>query len=431
MHILIIGNGIAGATLARRLRELGRGDEPEVTLISDEAPYHFSRPAMMYISTGQLRYEHTKSYPDGSWDDLGIKRMQGRVERIDAAAQKVHMSDGTTLKADVIVIATGSKPNIPAELNTTLRGVHTYTRLEDVAALDESLKGALHGVVIGGGLIGVEAAEIMSTHMHKRTGSTITCVVREDGFYGNVLSKEESQIITEHLRQHGIGVRVSSTVISIDDHDGDGRVDHVTLSDGSVILADVVVVATGVVPRIELAKEAGIECDDGIVVDDRFRTSYTKSLPRERESIIYAIGDCAQLPWGVRQTWYAGRMQAEHLAGVLAGHDEPFREPIGYNSAKFFDLEWSTYGHVPADASAVNSTLVVDADTRRCVRIVHDARRCVIGIHAIGLRLRQVTCEQWITQCKPLDEALRELNAVMFNAEFVPAFVSAFRGEAQ
>ena len=431
MHILIIGNGIAGATLARRLRELGRGDEPEVTLISDEAPYHFSRPAMMYISTGQLRYEHTKSYPDGSWDDLGIKRMQGRVERIDAAAQKVHMSDGTTLKADVIVIATGSKPNIPAELNTTLRGVHTYTRLEDVAALDESLKGALHGVVIGGGLIGVEAAEIMSTHMHKRTGSTITCVVREDGFYGNVLSKEESQIITEHLRQHGIGVRVSSTVISIDDHDGDGRVDHVTLSDGSVILADVVVVATGVVPRIELAKEAGIECDDGIVVDDRFRTSYTKSLPRERESIIYATGDCAQLPWGVRQTWYAGRMQAEHLAGVLAGHDEPFREPIGYNSAKFFDLEWSTYGHVPADASAVNSTLVVDADTRRCVRIVHDARRCVIGIHAIGLRLRQVTCEQWITQCKPLDEALRELNAVMFNAEFVPAFVSAFRGEAQ
>jgi NAD(P)H-nitrite reductase large subunit len=419
MHILIIGNGIAGATLARRLRELGRGDEPEVTLISDEAPYHFSRPAMMYISTGQLRYEHTKSYPDGSWDDLGIKRMQGRVERIDAAAQKV------------IVIATGSKPNIPAELNTTLRGVHTYTRLEDVAALDESLKGALHGVVIGGGLIGVEAAEIMSTHMHKRTGSTITCVVREDGFYGNVLSKEESQIITEHLRQHGIGVRVSSTVISIDDHDGDGRVDHVTLSDGSVILADVVVVATGVVPRMELAKEAGIECDDGIVVDDRFRTSYTKSLPRERESIIYAIGDCAQLPWGVRQTWYAGRLHGEHLAGVLAGHDEPFREPIGYNSAKFFDLEWSTYGHVPADASAVNSTLVVDADTRRCVRIVHDARRCVIGIHAIGLRLRQVTCEQWITQCKPLDEALRELNAVMFNAEFVPAFVSAFRGEAQ
>jgi hypothetical protein len=65
------------------------------------------------------------------------------------------------------------------------------------------------------------------------------------------------------------------------------------------------------------------------------------------------------------------------------------------------------------------------------VRIVHDARRCVIGIHAIGLRLRQITCEQWITQRKPLDEALEELNAVMFNAEFVPAFVSAFRGEAQ
>jgi NAD(P)H-nitrite reductase large subunit len=431
MHILIIGNGIAGATLARRLRELGRGDEPEVTLISDEAPYHFSRPAMMYISTGQLRYEHTKSYPDGSWDDLGIKRMQGRVERIDTAAQKVQMSDGTTLEADVIVIATGSKPNIPSWLNTTLRGVHTYTRLEDVAALDESLKGALHGVVIGGGLIGVEAAEIMSTHMHKRTGSTITCVIREDGFYASVLPREESQVITEHLRQHGISVRVSSTVISIDDHDGDGRVDHVTLSDGSVVPADVVVVATGVVPRMELAKEAGIACDDGIVVDDRFRTGHATSSPRERESIIYAIGDCAQLPLGVRQTWYAGRMHAEHLARILSGHDEPFRDPAEFNSAKFFDLEWSTYGHVPPDSSAVNSILLMDSDRQRCVRIVHDARRCVIGIHAIGLRLRQITCEQWITQRKPLDEVLRELNAVMFNAEFAPAFVSAFRGEAQ
>jgi NAD(P)H-nitrite reductase large subunit len=431
MHILIIGNGIAGATLARRLRELARGDEPLVTLISDEAPYHFSRPAMMYISTGQLRYEHTKSYPDGSWNDLGIKRMQGRVERIDAEAQKVHMTDGTTLEADVIVIATGSKPNIPAELNTTLRGVHTYTRLEDVAALDESLKGALHGVVIGGGLIGVEAAEIMSTHMHKRAGSTITCVVREDGFYANVLPREESQIITEHLRQHGVSVCVSSTVISIDDYDGDGRVDHVTLSDASVIPADVVVVATGVVPRMELAKEAGIPCDEGIVVDDRFRTSHTKSFLRERESIIYAIGDCAQLPWGVRQTWYAGRMHAEHLAHILAGHDEPYRDPIDYNSARFFDLDWSTYGHVPPEASAANSTLVVDADTRRCVRIVHDAHRCVIGLHAIGLRLRQTACEQWITQRKPLDEALKELNAVMFNAELVPEFVSAFRGGAQ
>lgn len=422
MHILIIGNGIAGATLARRLREARRGDEPLVTLISDEAPYHFSRPAMMYISTGQLRYEHTKSYPDGSWDDLGIIRMQGRVERIDAEAQKVHMSDGSMLEADVIVFATGSKPNVPAGLDTTLRGVHTYTRLEDVAALDESLKGALHGVVIGGGLIGVEAAEIMSTHMHKRSGSTITCVVREDGFYANVLPREESQIITEHLRRHGVGVRVSSTVISINDHDGDGRVDHVTLSDGSVIPANVVIVATGVAPRMELAKEAGITCDDGIVVDDRFRTSHTKSIPRKRESIIYAIGDCAQLPWGVCQTWYAGRMHAEHLAGILAGHDEPFREPIDYNSAKFFDLDWSTYGMVPRSSDAVSSRLLIDRDGVRCIRLAHDDSGCVVGIHALGVRLDQRVCEKWIGGRIHVQATIAHISSVIFDAEFTTSF---------
>ncbi|MBU3678894.1 MAG: NAD(P)/FAD-dependent oxidoreductase [Candidatus Kapabacteria bacterium] len=423
MHILIIGNGIAGATLARRLKERGRGEELMVTLISDEAPYHFSRPAMMYLSTGQLRMEHLKSFPDESWDALGISRVTGHVERIDAEAKQVHLSNGTVLGADVIVLATGSRPNVPTGLNTSLHGVHTYTQMQDVAALDDSLKGAHHGVVIGGGLIGVEAAEIMATHMHARQGSSITSVVREHGFYGNMLPRFESQLVTRHLQQHGIGVRVTTTVSSIEDHDGDGRVDHVTLSDGTVIPADVVVVATGVVPRTQLAKDAGVTVDDGIVVDEWFRTSNATSFPRMRKSIIYAIGDCAQLPWGVQQTWYAGRMHGEHLAEILLGSDEPFCEPIEYNSAKFFDLEWSTYGRVPAESDSASSVLLTDTNDSRCLRIVHDAKRCVVGIHALGLRLRQSTCEQWIAQCKPLDHALEELRDVMFNAEFVPAFV--------
>ena len=412
MNVLIIGNGIAGTSCALMLRRL----QPDhascsITMISEEAPYHFSRPAMMYISTGQLTLEHTKPFADASWAEQGIALMHGRVTALDAVGRSCTLDDGRVLAADVIVLATGSVPSVPAHLDASLRGVVTYTQLADVQRLNDVMKGAHHAVIIGGGLIAAECAEIFACMMRDRSHCTITCVVREDGFYGNVLPDHESMIVTEHLRRHGVRVVTNTEAVSLDDVDG--RVTMVELSNGTHLPADCVVVATGVRPNVELASAAGIRCDEGILTDASFRTDHPGVL---------AIGDCAQPPWGVRQLWYTGRLHGEHAARIVLGQAGAFTPTTDFNSAKFFDLDWSTYGMVPRSSDAANSRLLIDRDGVRCIRLAHNVAGEVVGIHALGIRLDQRVCEKWIGGRVHVQAAIADISSVIFDAEFTPSF---------
>ena len=412
MNVLIIGNGIAGTSCARMLRRL----QPDhascsITMISEEAPYHFSRPAMMYISTGQLTLEHTKPFADASWAEQGMALMHGRVTALDAVGRSCTLDDGRVLAADVIVLATGSVPSVPAHLDVSLRGVVTYTQLSDVQRLNEAMEGAHHAVIIGGGLIAAECAEIFACMMEDRTSCTITCVVREEGFYGNVLPEHESMIVTEHLRRHGVRVLTDTEAVRL--LDVDGRVSEVILSDGTGLTADCVVIATGVRPNVELASTAGIRCDEGILTDASFRTDHQGVL---------AIGDCAQPPWGVRMLWYAGRQHGEHAARAVLGQAGAFTPTTEFNSAKFFDLDWSTYGTVPQSSDAANSRLLIERDGVRCIRLAHNVAGEVIGIHALGVRLDQRVCEKWIGGRIHVQAAIADISSVIFDAEFTPSF---------
>lgn len=417
MHVLIIGNGGAGASCARMLRKLQPSHEAcAITMVSEEAPYHFSRPAMMYISTGQLTLEHTKPYDDASWSEQAITLVHGRVAHLDAAQRTCALDDGRVLSADVIVLATGSVPVVPPQLDAKLQCVLTYTHLDDVRRLAEAMKGARHAVIIGGGLIAVECAEIFACMLEDRSQSTITCIVREGGFYGNVLPEHESMIVTEHLRQHG--VRVVTNTEAMRFVDVYGCIKEVELSDGSRILADCAIVATGVSPSIELAAASGIDCDVGIVTNEMFRTSQPQ---------VFAIGDCAQPPWGVRQLWQAGRQQGEHVARVIGGQATAFTPAPEFNSAKFFELEWSTYGSVPRNSNQSNSRLFIDRDGVRCIRIAHDAAGRVLGIHALGVRLDQRVCERLICNATNMNSAIDDLDSIIFDAEFTPTFTPTSR----
>lgn len=412
MNVLIIGNGIAGTSCARMLRSL----QPDhascgITMISEEAPYHFSRPAMMYISTGQLTPEHTKPFADASWAELGIVLVHGRVTALDAVGHTCTLDDGHILSADVIVLATGSVPTVPAHLDASLRGVVTYTQLADVQRLNDAMKGARHAVIIGGGLIAVECAEIFACMMQDLSHCTITCVVREEGFYGSVLPEHESMIITEHLRRHGVCVVSNTEAVRL--LDVDDRVTEVELSDGARMPADCVLIATGVRPNVELASTAGIRCDEGILTDASFRTDHQGVL---------AIGDCAQPPWGVRQLWYTGRLHGEHAARVVLGQAGAFTPTTDFNSAKFFDLDWSTYGTVPRSSDAANSRLLIDRDGVRCIRLAHNVAGEVVGIHALGVRLDQRVCEKWIGGRVHVQAAIADISSVIFDAEFTPSF---------
>lgn len=381
MHVVIIGSGIAGMSAARRIRQLS---DHCVTVVSDEAPFHFSRPAMMYVSKGQLTSDQIKPYPDAEWERLGVTMLQDRVLLIDAASRACHLASGTSLQADKIILATGSEPIVPEINCLASKAVITYTRFSDIARLEYELSRSRIIAIVGGGLIGSEVAEIL--HAKRKPFSWF---IREEGVYRSHLSREESDLITSHITSFGVNIHLNEKLERSE----------------TLLNCELVVMCTGVKPRTELAQLSAIHCDDGICVNDRFETD----IPG-----IYAVGDCAQTPWGTDQRWYAGKEHGEFVAEVICGNTASFVQSVYCNSAKFFDLEWQVFGVVPA--SGVNT--IYRTDDERCVRFAFDERGVLIGLQTLGIRLRQSICEDWIRRKVPVEDAMKNFSQARFDPEF-------------
>ena len=403
MRIVIIGNGVAGITAARYLRKYS---DQEIIVVSEEAPYHFSRPAMMYVSMGHMTLDQTKPYEDGFWKKNRIELLHDAVTSIGYAEgpfRSVELRSGSSIDADIVIFATGSQPAWYGWQGEHLPGVQGYVTKHDLDLLERNLVGARNAVVVGGGLIGIEAAEVL----HSR-GVRVTMLVREKSFYAKVLPEEESMIITQHVEDHGIDLRCATELKAIVAGDDAARVDHVLTTTGERIQCDVVVLATGVKPRVDLARSSGLSVSRGIVVNDRFETSAPN---------VYAIGDCAEFDHGVEQLWYTARAHGEHLARVITQGEGAYARGAYFNSAKFFDLEWQIYGTVSADSTGATSVFWRDPMSERCLRIAHN-HGTVIGIHAIGIRLRQDVCERWIQSGQSLDVVQAEFRSAIFDPEF-------------
>lgn len=406
-HVVVIGNGIAGITAARHLR---KRSDCRITVVGDETVYHISRPALMYVFMGQLTMEQIQPYEPWFWKRNRIDLLHTRVDHVDTARQHCRCADGTTLAYDTLVVATGSVPARYPWPGIDAKGVMSFYGRDDLERLEGHSRSARHAVVVGGGLIGIEVAEML----HQR-GIGVTMLVREASYWRSVLPEHESMLVTRHVTDHRIDLRCSTEVAGIDTDDG-GAVCAVRTTAGDRIPCDLVVVAIGVRPRVDLASAAGLAVDRGIVVDDIFRTSAPN---------VYAVGDCAQLPDGrVEQLWYTARAHGGHVARSITGAPSPYVPEPFYNSAKFFDIEYQTYGTVPASACDADSLLWVHPSGRHLLRIVHRAGT-VVGFNALGVRLRAERCQRWIAAGAAVAEVLAHLD----EADFDPEWTRMVRGQ--
>lgn len=406
MHVVIIGNGITGATAALELRRLDA--DCRITMISGESRYHYSRPALMYIFMGHMSYQDTKPHQDHTWADNRIDLVRAWITAIDTDARQLTLHGGGDLAYDKLLIATGAKSNKFGWPGQDLRGVQGLYDLQDLKRLHDSVQNTRHAVIVGGGLIGIELAEMLHS-----CGVPVTFLVREASYWNNVLPAEESAMVGRIIREAGFGLRLKTGLKEIvgDSH---GRACAVVTDADERLECQLVGLTAGVSPNIDLLEDTTIETGRGVLVDWSLRTNVPDVLAAGDCAEIVTHGDSRNL---VQQVWYTGKRQARVAARVLAGMEAVYDPGVWYNSAKFLDLEYHTYGQVNLDVPDEQNLYWEHPDGLRSIRIVHLQDR-VIGFNTMGVRFRHRVCEAWIAERRPLEYVLDHLEEANFDPEF-------------
>ena len=401
---MIIGNGITGITAARFIRKLS---DAQITVIASETDHFYARTALMYIYMGHMRYRDTKPYEDHFWEKNRIHLERGYVTEVDTSEKVVSFGHDRTVRYDKLLLATGSKSNRFGWPGQDLPGVQGLYGMDDLALMERNTKGIDRGVVVGGGLIGVEMAEML----HAR-GIPVTFLVREASYMDYLLPEAESEMVNREIRRHHVDLRLSTELVSIL---GRNRVEQVNTSAGDTVPCQFVGLTAGVHPNTDLAKASGVACNRGILVNEYFETS---------ASDVYAAGDCAEFERNgigsrrIEQLWYTGRAHGRTVAFTLCARRTPYRRGVFFNSAKFFTIEYQTYGDVPAHpVPGIESRLVQEGN--RLIRICYNSQSgAVTGFNAMGVRLRQDRCEAWIQAGTDVDTVVRTMRKARFDTEF-------------
>jgi NAD(P)H-nitrite reductase large subunit len=408
MHIAIIGNGISGITAARFIR---KQSDHQITVISAESDYFFSRTALMYIYMGHMRLKDTQPYEPFFWKKNRIDLLNNYVEKVDTQNKVLHFHDDSTLSYDKLIIACGSKPNKFGWPGQDLDGVHGLYSLQDLEAMERHSEGLKQAVIVGGGLIGIEMAEMFhSRHI------PVTFLVRESSYWDQVLPPQESAMINRHILENGIDLRLETELKEIWG-DQNGKAKMAVTNKGEKIGCEFVGLTAGVRPNIDFLHFGEIELDRGILVDAHLQTSAPD---------VYAIGDCAQLREPkpgrrpIEAVWYTGRMMGETAAYTICGKPIEYDPGIWFNSAKFFDIEYQVYGDVRANAPDNHASIYWEhEDGRKSIRLIYDKdSKSIAGFNLMGVRYRHEVCEKWLHEKTHIEEVLTNLGIANFDPEF-------------
>jgi 3-phenylpropionate/trans-cinnamate dioxygenase ferredoxin reductase subunit len=293
---VIVGGGLAGAKAAEALRE--HGFEGRIVLVGEESEQPYERPPLSkeYLR-GQVPREQTHAHPDGFYAAHDVELRTGTiVERVDPVAHEVALAGGERIGFDRLLLATGARPRMLSVPGADLDGIHYLRDLDDSDRLAARLRPGARAVVVGAGWIGAEVAASA-----RQKGVEVTLVERGRLPLERVLGAELGQVYADVHREHGVELVAGATVEAFE---GAGRVEQVRLAGGTTLPADFVVVGVGVVPRTELAEQAGIATGDGIVVSARLETSV---------SGVFAAGDVAS----AFHPFYDRHLRVEHWANAL------------------------------------------------------------------------------------------------------------------
>ncbi len=444
-QIAIIGNGITGITIARYLRKYLK--ELPIKIISKESKYFISRTALMYVYMGHIQYKDLEPYERWFWEKNRFELVFKEVKEIDFNNKILIYNDNTKDSYDILILATGSVVNKLDWPGVDLKRVQGLYSLQDLHSLDGFTKeGIKNAVIVGGGLIGIELAEML----HSKHIPTIF-LVRESSFLNHILPEEESKIINKEILRHSIDLRLSTELKEIIGN-SKGEVYKIKTNKNEEILCDFVGITTGVKPNIEFLKQSSLKLNKGIIVNRYFETNLQD---------VYAAGDCAEFSdtfskdQPIEQLWYTGKLQGMRLAGNLIQRianrfninikkgiepefeekylkkEEIYNRGIWFNSAKFFTIEYQTYGYVPN--KPIHTFTWEEPKHNIFFRITWEengkGNTKITGFNLLNLRFRHEVCEDWIKHEQPVEYVIEHLERANFNPEFYTNYIKKIQSK--
>ncbi|NOY93283.1 MAG: FAD-dependent oxidoreductase [Deltaproteobacteria bacterium] len=448
MQIVIVGNGVAGMEAALVVR--ARMPEAEITIVSEESEHFFSRTALMWVVCGQLDYPDIEPLERDVYARQRFRRVRARAVGLDAEARTLKLvGDLPDLPFDSLLIACGSRPRPGPWPGSTLGGVGHFVTMQDLEWLEAELHGgpakagppnsgghlahttedspylprtvsavargasSRRPCVVGGGLIGIEAVEVMHA-----AGLRPRFFIREEWFWPIAMDSKESTWIAERMREHGVDVQLEEGLECFEADDA-GNVVAVKSDRGERYEVDLAVIAIGVVPNTDWLKGSAVKLDagGGIVVDEGLESS----VPG-----VFAAGDCASVRWfeGSRrpeQLWYTGREQGRIAGKRLMGDAALYARGAWYNSAKLFDIEYTTVGLVNMNLEGEQNFYFEERGSVRSTNRVVVADGRVVGFNFLGRRWDHEVLLRFIAERRSLEYTLEHLHEAAFDTEFVPA----------
>lgn len=335
MKYVIIGNSAAAIGCVEGIRQIDK--DGKITIISNEPHHTYSRPLISYLLYGKTDEQRMKYRPDSFYADNNVETMLGRtVKKINTEHQKVILDDNTMVGYDRLMVATGSKPfTPPMDGLDKVKHKFTFMTLDDAHALQKKLKPSAKVLIVGAGLIGLKCAEGIAD----KVGS-ITVVDLADRILPSILDETGSEIVKSHIEEKGIKFILSDSVKKFTSS-------KAVLNSGEEVEFDILVIAVGVRPNVELVKEIGGDVNRGILTDKNCKTSIKH---------IYAAGDCTESyditteQMKIMALLPNAYMQGETAGIHMAGGEKPYDKAIPMNAIGFFGLHIITAGSYDGEA---------------------------------------------------------------------------------
>ena len=331
---VIVGNGPAGFAAAETIR---RDDATgEIRIVGGEDVGFYSRPGLAYLLTGAMPEERLFSRPESAYESAHIHRTVGTVQTIEPRSHRIELADGEVLRYDRLLVAVGARAVRPAIPGIDLQGVVTLDNLADTRHILRLARRAKRACVVGGGITAIELAEGLAAH-----GVETHYLMRGDRYWSSVLDPHESELVEERLTEDGIRIHQGVELASVIGRKG--RVSAVSTQTGALYECDLLAVAIGTQPRLELAQAAGMETGRGIWTDATFETSAED---------IFAAGDAAE--WldpvtgkrGLDALWSVAIEQGRVAGENLAGGSRLYSRPAPFNVTKIGGVTTTLIGAI-------------------------------------------------------------------------------------